>query len=328
LALPRIEEQKYKNDLKFGLFRISLYLCGKNDIGMKKFSEDSKRKLGHAILYLACHVEDLSKSKLIKLLYLMEEAMVRKYQYPFLALQYEVWQYGPVAKEIYVGFTNTPTILHEYVYTSATEDGTYIYPNTDFDAGEFSEMEMDVMTSVVRDYGQMKARELKDITHRPDGLWYKIAQAKGLLDAFDRQECTSSDEVIDFSELLPADEKPVYMKRLNEVEAVNDLKIDFQDYQRYQRGWDGEDGLPLTQQVIRNFSQVLSVADNETLSAIRIYPDDNGSLGIELKGLKAGLSLGNDAFSHYMIDNDHVIGDSHVPFSPQAVADVIASFHR
>ncbi len=118
------------------------------------------------------------------------------------------------------------------------------------------------------------------------------------------------------------------MKRLNEVEAVNDLKIDFQDYQRYQRGWDGEDGLPLTQRVIRNFSQVLSVADNETLSAIRIYPDDNGSLGIELKDMNAGLSLGNDAFSHYLIDNDHVIGESHVPFSPQAVADVIASFHR
>ena len=85
---------------------------------MKKFSDDSKRRVGNAVLYLSQNVEDLSKSKLIKLLYLMEEAMVLQHQAPFLALQYEVWQYGPVAKEIFVGFSNTPTILREYVYTS------------------------------------------------------------------------------------------------------------------------------------------------------------------------------------------------------------------
>ena len=83
---------------------------------MKIFSEDSKRKLGNAILYIACNVEDLSKSKLIKFMYLMEETMVRRYQAPFLALQYEVWQYGPVAKEIYVGFCLHLCNRRRYLY--------------------------------------------------------------------------------------------------------------------------------------------------------------------------------------------------------------------
>ena len=190
---------------------------------MNKFSEDSKRKLGYTILFLAQNVEDLSKSKMIKLLYLMEEEMVRRYQAPFLALQYEVWQYGPVAKEIYVGFSNTPTILKEYVYTSASEDGTYIYPNKEFSPEVFNIEELTVMEHVIGEYGNLKARELKDITHSPDGLWYKKAQSKGLIGAFERQECTSSNEVIDFSELLPAKLKPIYLKRLAEVESVNNL---------------------------------------------------------------------------------------------------------
>lgn len=294
---------------------------------MNKFSEDSKRKLGYTILYIAHNVEDLSKSKMIKLLYLMEEEMVRRYQAPFLALQYEVWQYGPVAKEIYVGFSNTPTILREYVYTSASEDGTYIYPNKKFSPEFFSNEELAVMDDVIREYGNMKACELKDITHRPDGLWYKKALSKGLIEAFERQECTSSDEVIDFAELLPAELKAIYQERLAEVEAVNSLKIDFQSIQLRRQGWDGEDGLPLTTDVRNNFLQVLHVADNKTLSGITIFLDDNGTLGIEAKDVQAGISLGNTAFSYYFIDDGHIKGESHVPFSPDALLKIIGSFY-
>lgn len=293
---------------------------------MKKFSEDSKRKLGNAILYIACHVEDLSKSKLIKLMYLMEETMVRKYQAPFLALQYEVWQYGPVAKEIYVGFSNTPTILRDYVCTSATEDGTYICPNNEFNPDSFNEMELEVMAFVIREYGALKARELKDITHRPDGLWYKKAQSKGLIEAFERQECTSSDEVIDFSELLPDDLKPIYLKRLNNAEAINDLKIEFQSIQRYQRGWDGEDALPLNPQVIDNFRQVLNKTDVSALANIRISPEDNGSLSIEAINCQAGLSLGKEAYSYYHIVDCHALGEDNVPFTPESVSQLLSSF--
>lgn len=295
---------------------------------MKKFSDDSKRKLGNTILYLSQNVEDLSKSKMIKLLYLMEEEMVRSHIAPFLALQYEVWQYGPVAKEIYAGFSNSPTILKEYVYTSLTEDGTYIMPNKEFTPSDFNSAELEMMDVVVREYGKLKARELKDFTHRPESLWYKKAKANGLIEAFERQECTSSDVEIDFSELLSEEQKPVYLKRLSEVEAVNELKITFQDYQRYQKGWDGEDALPLTSKVVENFRKVLRAGDNEILSSINIFPDDNGTLEIQSKIGMAGLSIGNDGFSKYVVDNGHVIGENHIPFSPENVLDAIRSFTK
>jgi uncharacterized phage-associated protein len=256
----------------------------------------------------------------------MEEAMVRQHQTPFLALQYEVWQYGPVAKEIFVGFSNTPTILREYVYTSSSDDGTYILPNNEFDPQVFTEDELSVMASVVKTYGALKARELKDITHRPDSLWYKKAKSTGLLDAFERQECTSSDEVIDFAELLSADLRPLYQQRLHEVEAVNDLKISFQNYQLYQRVWDGEDALPLTKQVKDNFLQVLSIAEKSSLANIRIFPEDNGALSIEAINRQAGISLGNDAYSYYTIIDGHVAGEDNLQFSAESVSKLLSSF--
>lgn len=59
---------------------------------MCKFSESVKDKLGNALIYMAERVDDLSKTKALKLLYLMEERMVLKYHMPFLAIPYEVWQ--------------------------------------------------------------------------------------------------------------------------------------------------------------------------------------------------------------------------------------------
>ena len=59
---------------------------------MCKFSESNKDKLGNALIYMAERVPDLSKTKALKLLYLMEERMVLRYHIPFLAIPYEVWQ--------------------------------------------------------------------------------------------------------------------------------------------------------------------------------------------------------------------------------------------
>ena len=74
---------------------------------MCRFSEDSKQKLGKTLVYIAERAPQLSKTKLLKLLFLMEEYMVKRYHVPFLALPYEVWQAGPVAKDIFIDLRNT-----------------------------------------------------------------------------------------------------------------------------------------------------------------------------------------------------------------------------
>ena len=58
---------------------------------MCKFSADSKQKLGNTLIYMAEHTSNLSKTKSLKLLFLMEEYMVKRYHVPFLVLLLEVW---------------------------------------------------------------------------------------------------------------------------------------------------------------------------------------------------------------------------------------------
>ena len=89
-----------------------------DDVTMCKFSESTKQKLGNTIVYIAHHTANLSKTKLLKLLYLMEERMALKYHVPFIGLPFEVWQAGPVAKDVFIDLSDGPFLLKDFVKTN------------------------------------------------------------------------------------------------------------------------------------------------------------------------------------------------------------------
>ena len=94
-------------------------------------------------------------------------------------------------------------------------------------------------------------------------------------------------------------------------------------YKAYPAGWDGEDAVPLTPQVIANFSHLLEVIDKQLLIGLTIFPETNGTLLIDCIGKEAGISLGNDKFSYYEIKDGHVTGENGIDFSVQAITQVI-----
>ncbi|MDC7133608.1 Panacea domain-containing protein, partial [Bacteroides stercoris] len=120
---------------------------------MCKFSEDSRQKLGNAVIYIANHTEQLSKTKLLKLLFLMEEYMVKRYHVPFMGLPFEIWQAGPVAKDIFIDLSDGPFLLKDFVKTEVQKDATYIRAIKPFCDDEFSDCEMEMMDEIIRKYG-------------------------------------------------------------------------------------------------------------------------------------------------------------------------------
>ena len=139
--------------------------------GMSKYSEENLSRIGNAAIYIAEHTSDLSKTKLLKLLYLMEERAALKYQQPFLALPYEVWQAGPVAKDIYIDLSDGAVLLSKYLRTELVKlddgkDAQYIHPVAEFDDEDFSANEIRLMDEVLKEYGNKTATELVDIVQK------------------------------------------------------------------------------------------------------------------------------------------------------------------
>lgn len=181
---------------------------------MQRLSTSDKAKIGNAVVYIAQRVPQLSKTKLLKLLYLMEEYSVARFQTPFLGLQYEVWQAGPVAKDIFIDLSETPILLDGFVAREVMDGKTYITATRDFSDEEFSDNDMTVMDDILRIHGQKTARQLVELTHGEQGLWYATAKRNNLLQLFDEKLINNSDCPIDLGELLPECSREFYEEQM------------------------------------------------------------------------------------------------------------------
>ena len=188
---------------------------------MCKFSESNKDKLGYALVYMAERVPGLSKTKALKLLYLMEERMVLRYHVPFLGIPYEVWQAGPVAKDVFIDLSDGPYLLKDYVRTEMLHGATYIVAAKSFSDDEFSECEIEMMDDILDKYGKMTAAELVNETHRKGTLWYREASENGLLEAFQKHECNNSDLKIDFTKAMAPCAAAYYRESLDVRQTAN-----------------------------------------------------------------------------------------------------------
>lgn len=193
---------------------------------MCKFSESTKDKLGNALIYMAERVDDLSKTKALKLLYLMEERMVLKYHLPFLGIPYEVWQAGPVAKDVFIDLSDGPYLLKDFVKTEVRHSRTYIVSVKPFSDDEFSECEIALMDEVLAKYGKMTASELVSETHKKGTLWYEEAMQNGLLEAFNKHECNNSDVKVNFTKVMAPCAADFYKESLDFHETANILSLE------------------------------------------------------------------------------------------------------
>lgn len=180
---------------------------------MCKFSKSDRAKLGNTVVYISNKVQHLHKTKLLKLLYLMEESMVKAYHVPFLAIPYETWKLGPVQKDVFVEISDgAKDLLGEYISVNSDEE---IVARAAFDDSEFSDAEIGMMNSVLEKYGKYSAEQLVDLLHQKDGLWYQTASEHGLIEAFNDNLENNSDVRLEFSNLLSGCERDFYEETLN-----------------------------------------------------------------------------------------------------------------
>lgn len=130
----------------------------------------NKDKIGKLMILLAERLNPLYHTKLIKLLYLIDEAAIKDDGIPVTWLDYKVWQFGPVAPETYFIKDNDHS-FSKYITTVKNENGTIVLPTARFDENQFSEYELEIINKVITNYGNKSSEDLVSITHEQNSLW-------------------------------------------------------------------------------------------------------------------------------------------------------------
>ena len=164
--------------------------------------QGNKELVGNLIILLAKKCAPLYHTKLIKLLYLIDEEAIRERGIPITWLDYKVWQYGPVDPAVFYIRNFSEYISSE---TTTSIDGnaatTIISPKKEFDDDEFSEYDLEIIEKTLVKYQNKTANELGNITHKVGSPWDLTKKENDL----DFSIANISDVSIDMSRIVKND---------------------------------------------------------------------------------------------------------------------------
>lgn len=184
----------------------------------------NRNLIGNMLVLLSQRCKPLYHTKLLKLLYLIDEEATKRTGTPITWLSYNVWQFGPVAEDVYHSKWEGLNKFSEFVRFEKVADGKIlIKPMVEFDDSSFSELDMQIIDDIIEHYGQLTAKQLVKIVHSKDSLWEKTRQQANI--HFSAQNQTSSIP-LDFSELLNNDgfKKTIYYSTLENLELQSTLR--------------------------------------------------------------------------------------------------------
>ncbi len=163
----------------------------------------NRNLIGNLMIYITQQCGNVYLTKMLKLLYLIDEEAVRRIGRPITWLEYEVWEHGPVAPAVWFSKDDCYNRFYDYVKFQATSSNTYKIQAIDqFDDSDFSQIDLDIIDDVLSKYGKLSAKQLVQITHAPDSLWRKVVSEKGIVF---NENCHSSSETIPFINLIKDD---------------------------------------------------------------------------------------------------------------------------
>lgn len=170
-----------------------------------KYYHEQIDKLGNALVYLIEKMGSLPKTSLLKLVYIIEEKSIEKRSMPFFNLDFEVWKFGPVCQNLYVEFTEEPTILKEYIKKRNTRNGFVFDKVNNFNDDEFSDSDIALLDEIINEFSGANCNDLVEYTHRENSLWYNTAKENGVLELLLSEELPTTNIKIDFTELIKND---------------------------------------------------------------------------------------------------------------------------
>lgn len=156
-------------------------------------------KIGNTVIYLSTRVSELARTKLLKIIFLLEQESIKKYGKPFFGLDFKIWQFGPVVEPIYNEITETTHIFKDYFSKNQFDEFDAL---REFNDDEFSDNDIALLDEMVAFAKHKIAKDFVRITHAEDSLWKKSAKKYNVYEALESKEIARTDYSIDFNMLF------------------------------------------------------------------------------------------------------------------------------
>lgn len=146
-----------------------------------------REKLLNAIIYFAANTANCGKTKLYKLLFLLDTSHYQQTGRSITGMDYYAWKLGPVPADLDNEIDSEAASTDESPDESALWDAIgikpewfmnyplfKIVPKKPFDPDYFTNREISLLEELASKYKDKSAKEMVDITHEPNGPWARV----------------------------------------------------------------------------------------------------------------------------------------------------------
>lgn len=143
----------------------------------------AREKLFNAIAYFVTHTNGCYKTKLFKLLYLLDFQHYQETGRPVTGLDYYAWPKGPVPRALYQELDNPSADLSQRFTVAKKKTGSWnalvVQPNFPFNDMIFSKRELRIMENLAREFHDATANRMVEETHLENRPWHTVYQEQG-----------------------------------------------------------------------------------------------------------------------------------------------------
>lgn len=139
------------------------------------YSKSQIDRIGNLLVYITDKMGgNMPKTKLLKLIYIIEEEAIKKGGSQFTDLNYLYLPMGPVSTFVDTQIDKRREPIISFIDIKKHQNTTLISPKKAFDDSEFSDFDMQLIDDVLSIYGKMSGKELIEYTHREGSPWRKL----------------------------------------------------------------------------------------------------------------------------------------------------------
>ena len=169
--------------------------------------QDAIDKIGNALIYLSSKITNLSKTKALKALYLLDHISISNSGIPFFNLEYKIWKHGPVPEYVYKELSKDNGVFSKYISTEyiADKNISILKPIRKFNDDEFSDADIKLLKTLTSYIKRKKLEDIIELTHHKDFPWYKQLEKSQWFDKIKQGKTSKTNIPIDFSLLVEKD---------------------------------------------------------------------------------------------------------------------------
>lgn len=150
---------------------------------------------------------NVPKTRLLKLLFIIDRESVTRFGHKVTGLEYRVWKMGPVQYDVFDNLSNgNGSFFSDFLTIKYVNDNCYLSRGIyDYPKGNLSNKELELISSIIKENHSIITSDLIEDLHRPGSLWRNEAEQNGVYDQLENGKLNTTNIEINFENLISND---------------------------------------------------------------------------------------------------------------------------